>query len=82
MNLILQEVFITKGRKKSHEQVRDTLKKVYGAYLNGSNNERKPKKLLTQKTDFLILCFPLECSQLGIFNLAFCLFHLKAEYFW
>lgn len=81
MNLIPQEVFITNGRKKPHGQVRDTLKKFW-AHLNGSNNKRKPKKLLTKKTDFLILCFPLECSQWGILNLVFLLFHLKVEYFW
>lgn len=47
MNFVLQEIYITKGRKKPHEQVTDTLKKIYGGYLNGSNNKRKPKKLLT-----------------------------------
>lgn len=81
MNLILQVIFITKGRKKPYEQVRDILKNVCGTYLNGSNNKRKPKKLLTEKTDFLILYPPLEDSQSGIFNLVFCLFRLEAEYF-
>lgn len=40
------------------------------------------KILLTEKTDFLILCLPLEGSHLGIFNLVFFFFHLETEYFW
>lgn len=55
MNLILQEIFITKGRKKLYDQVRDTLKNVCGAYLNDQIIKEKQKKLLTEKTDFLVL---------------------------